>query len=145
MIVHNTFRRPRMIRVVNSRLPVYEITYGDGLGDVVRGLFTRIAPKAMPIAKQLSMKAIDVIPEKAPSAIGDLAGKAFSFVKDRILRLLRRKQQVKLPSTQVMPANESKIINQAATQRVMDLADASLKEKQDNITASLNAGSGLRR
>jgi hypothetical protein len=76
-----------MIRVVNSRLPVYEITYGDGLGDVVRGLFTRIAPKAMPIAKQLSMKAIDVIRDKAPSTISDLAGKAFSAVKYRILRL----------------------------------------------------------
>jgi hypothetical protein len=42
-----------MVRAINSRLPVYKTTYGDGLGDVVQGLFRRIAPKAIPIAKQL--------------------------------------------------------------------------------------------
>ncbi len=64
MIVYNTQRGPTMVRVINSRLPVYKAIYGDGLGDVIQGLFRRIAPKAIPIAKQLGMKAIDVVREK---------------------------------------------------------------------------------
>ena len=130
MIIHNT-RGPTMVRVINSRLPVYKTTYGDGLGDVVQGLFRRIAPKAIPIAKQLGMKAIDVVREISIGAVGDVAIKAFSGIKDRLARLIRRKPQpVKLPSTEVMPANISKIINQAANQKLAELADVPLSEKE---------------
>ncbi len=59
MIVHN-IHGPTMVRAINSRIPIYRATYGDGLGHVVQGLFRRIAPKAVPIAKHLGMKAIDV-------------------------------------------------------------------------------------
>ncbi len=64
MIVHSVQRGPTMVRVINSLLPVYKTTYGDVLGDVVQGLFRRMAPKAIPIAKQLGLKAIDVVREK---------------------------------------------------------------------------------
>ena len=149
MIVHGTQRGPTMVRVINSRLPVYKTTYGDGLGDVIQGLFRRIAPKAIPIAKQLGMKAIDVVREKGIGAVGNLASKAFSAIKDRLSRLIRRPQAtrpqpVKLPSTEVMPASVSKIINQAANQKLAELADIPMSEKEKNITASLIAGSGLR-
>jgi hypothetical protein len=147
MIVHGNQRGPTMVRVINSRLPVYRATYGDGLGDVVQGLFTRIAPKAIPIAKQLGMKAIDVVREKGIGAVGNLASKAFSAIKDRLTRLIRRParpQPVKLASTEVMPASVSKIINQAANQKLLELADVPMSEKEKSITASLIAGSGLR-
>ncbi len=148
MIVHGTQRGPTMVRVINSRLPVYRATYGDGLGNVVQGLFGRMAPKAIPIAKQLGMKAIDVIREKGISAAGNIASKAFSAIKDRLTRLIRRPQPVrpqpvKLPSTEVMPASVSKIINQAANQKLAELADVPMSEKEKYITASLIAGSGL--
>jgi hypothetical protein len=135
-----------MVRVINSRLPVYKTTYGDGLGDVVQGLFRRIVPKAILIAKQLGMKAVDVFREKGIGAVGNLASKALSVIKDSIARLIRRKPQppVKLPSTEVMPANTSKIINQAVNQKLAELADVQLSEKERNITASLIGGSGLR-
>jgi hypothetical protein len=42
-----------------------------------------------------------------------------------------------------MPANVSKIINQAANQKLAELADVPLSEKEKNVTASLIAGSGL--
>jgi hypothetical protein len=42
-----------------------------------------------------------------------------------------------------MPANVSKIINQAADQKLAELADVPLSEKEKNVTASLIAGSGL--
>ena len=77
MIIHSTQRGPTMVRVENSRLPLYKITNGDGQGNVVQGLFRSIAPKAILIAKQLGMKAIDVVREKGIGAVGDVAGKAF--------------------------------------------------------------------
>ncbi|KAK3591171.1 hypothetical protein CHS0354_029022 [Potamilus streckersoni] len=81
-----------MVRAINSRIPIYKTTYGDGSGDVVHGLFRRIAPKAIPIAKQLGMKAIDVVREKCIGAVGNFARKAFSAIKDRLARLIRRPQ-----------------------------------------------------
>ena len=89
MIVHYNHDKPTMEYVVNSRLPVYKAYYGDGLGNVIAGLFTRMAPKVAPLAKQLGMKAIDVIRNKVISAVGDLAGKAFSAAKDKIVSLVK--------------------------------------------------------
>jgi hypothetical protein len=138
-----------MVRAINSRIPVFRAFYGNGLGDIVQGLFRRIAPKAIPIVKQLGMKAIDVVKEKGIGAARDIASKAFTTVKDRLARLIRRpqtaarSQPVKLPSTEVMPASVSKIINQAANQKLAELADIPMSEKEKNITASLIAGSGL--
>ncbi len=148
MIVHSTQRGPTMVRVINSRLPVYRATYGNGLGDIVQGLFRRIAPKAIPIAKQLGMKAIDVVKERGIDAAGNITSKAFSAIKDRLARLIRRPQAksqlVKLPSTELMPASVSKIINQAANQKLKELVDVPMSEKEKNVTASLIAGSGFR-
>ena len=70
MIVHRSMNRPRPVYVVNLRLPVYKVTYGNGLGDVVTGLFTRIAPKILPIGKEVAAKAIGVIKEKLADNIG---------------------------------------------------------------------------
>ncbi len=103
MIVHN-IHGPTMVRAINSRIPIFRATYGDGLGNVVQGLFRRIAPKAIPIAKQLGMKAIDVVREKGIGAVGNVASKAFSAIKDRLAQLIRRpqarSQMDKLPSTE---------------------------------------------
>ena len=90
MIIHYNHDKPTNVYVVNSRLPVYRTYYGDGLGSTIAGLFTRMAPKVAPIAKQLSMKAIDVIRDKAVGAVGDLARKAFSAAKNKIISLARR-------------------------------------------------------
>jgi len=149
MIVHSTQRGPTMVRAINSRIPIYRATYEDGLGDIVQGLFRRNAPKAIPIAKQLGMKAIDVVREKGIGVAGNVASKAFSAIKNRLAQLIRRPQAVrpqpdKLPSTELMPANISKKINQVANQKLAELADIPLSEKEKNITASLIAGSGLR-
>jgi len=65
MIVHRRMNRAKPIYVVNSRLPVYKLTYGNGLGDFVTGLFTRIAPKILPIGKELASKAIGIIGKTA--------------------------------------------------------------------------------
>jgi hypothetical protein len=43
-----------------------------------------------------------------------------------------------------MPSNISKQINQVANQKLAELADVPLSEKEKNITASLIAGSGIR-
>ncbi len=114
----------------------------------MQGLFRRMAPKAIPIAKQLGMKAIDVVREKGMSAAGNIASKVFSAIKDRLSRLIRRPQAarpqpVKLFSTEVMPPSVSKIINQAANQKLAELVDVPMSEKEKNITASLISGSGL--
>ena len=81
-----------MVYVVNSRLPVYKAYYGDGLGNTIMGLFTRMAPKVAPLAKQLLMKDIDVIRDKGINAVEDLAGRAFSTAKDKIMSVKKRKQ-----------------------------------------------------
>ncbi len=72
MIIHSTQRGPTMVRAINSRIPIYRATYEDGLGDIVKGLFIRISPNAIPIAKQLGMKAIDVVREKGISTVGNV-------------------------------------------------------------------------
>ena len=149
MIVHSSQRGPTMVRAINSRIPIYRLTYADGLGDIVQGLFRGIAPKAIPIAKQLGMKAIDVVREKGIGVAGNVASKAFSAIKDRLAQLIRRpqarSQMDKLPSTELMPANISKKINQVANQKLAELALPSMAdiEKEKNITASLIAGSGI--
>jgi len=76
MIVHYNHDKPTNVYVVNSRLPVYRAYYGDGLGNTIAGLFTRIAPKVASLVKQLGV-------------IGDLAGKVFSFAKDKITSLVK--------------------------------------------------------
>ncbi len=83
MIIHYNHDKPSSVYVVNSRLPVYRVYYGDGFGSTIAGLFTIMAPKVTPLAKQLGMKAIDVIRDKGISAVGDLAGKVFSAAKDK--------------------------------------------------------------
>ena len=93
MIIHYSHDKPTSVYVVNSRLPVYKAYYGDGLGNSIAGLFTRMAPKVAPFAKQLGMKAIDVIRDKGHSAVGDLAGKAFSAAKDKIVSLVKRRKK----------------------------------------------------
>ena len=89
MIIHYNHDKPTSVYVVNSRLPVYKAYYGDGFGSTIAGLFTRMAPKVAPLAKQLGMKAIDVIRDKGISAVGDLAGKAFSAAKNKITSLVK--------------------------------------------------------
>ncbi len=94
------------------------------------------------------MKAIDVVREKGIGVAGNVASKAFSAIKNRLAQLIRRPQAVrpqpdKLPSTELMPADISKKINQVANQKLAELADIPLSEKEKNITASLIAGSGL--
>ena len=141
MIIHYNHNKPTSVYVVNSRLPVYKAYYGDGLGNTIAGLFTRMAPKVAPLAKQLGMKAIDVIRDKGISVVGDLAGKAFSTAKDKIMSLVRKRKPGKstpLPSTAVMPANVSKIINEAVQQKLESLANSN----QDDI-ANMIVGSGL--
>ncbi len=148
MIVHYNHDKPTNVYVVNSRLPVYRAYYGDGLGNTIAGLFTRIAPKVAPVAKQLAMKAIDVIRNKGINAVGDLAGTAFSTAKNRITSLVKSRfgrkppQMVStpLPSTTMMPANVSKVINNAVEQKLASLAMTS--PDSSNI-ASMIAGSGL--
>ncbi len=57
-------------------------------------------------------------------------------IKDRLSRLIRRpqtarSQPVKLPSTAVMPASVSKVINQAANQKLAELADVPMSKKEN--------------
>jgi len=81
--------RARRVHVVNSRLPVYKLTYGDGFGDVVTGLFTRIAPKILPIGKELASKAIGVV---GKSAATEAVIRAFNAAKETIASLMREKK-----------------------------------------------------
>ena len=145
MIIHYNHDKPVQVYVVNSRLPVYRAWYGDGLGNTIAGLFTRMAPKVAPIAKQLSMKAFDVIKEKGISAVGNLAAKAFSAAKDKIASLVksrRRKQPVILPSTTLMPASVSKAINAAVEEKLDSLAAPS--DTQTSALMNAIAGSGFK-
>ena len=145
MIIHYNHDKPVQVYVVNSRLPVYRAWYGDGLGNTIAGLFTRMAPKVAPIAKQLSMKAFDVIKEKGISAVGNLAAKAFSAAKDKIASLVksrRRKQPVILPSTTSMPASVSKAINAAVEEKLDSLAAPS--DTQTSALMNAIAGSGFK-
>ena len=146
MIIHNSLNKSTHVRVINSRLPVYKKYYGDGIGDFFAGM----APKVIPFAKELGMKAINVIRDKGISAVGNLTGKAFSAMKDKIVSMVKKRKQkitAPLPSTAVMPKEVSKVINNAVDQRLASLAMNSLSD--DNIgnanISSIIAGSGLKR
>jgi len=89
MIIHYNHDKPTSVYVVNSRLPIYKAYYGNGFGSTIAGLFTRMAPTVAPLAKQLGMKAIDVIRDKGISAVGNLAGKSFSAAKNKITSLVK--------------------------------------------------------
>ena len=115
-----------------------------------------MAPKVAPLVKQLGMKAIDVIRDKGISVVGDLAGKAFSAVKNKITSLVKsrsRKQppMVKpLPSTTMMPAKVRKAINNAVEEKLESMMTPepmtpSLVDTQSSNIASMIAGSGLLR
>ena len=86
MIVQRSTNRPRPVYVVNSRLSIYKVTFGDGLGDVVSGLFTRIAPKILPIGKERASKTIGVLKDKLTDNIGT---SVFNVAKDKILSILK--------------------------------------------------------
>ena len=58
--------------------------YWDGFGSLMKGLFTQIAPNAIPLAKQLSMKAMGLIGENVSKPIDDLVGSITSSIKVRI-------------------------------------------------------------
>ena len=149
MIIHYNHDKLTSVYVVNSRLPVYKAYYGDGFGSTIAGLFTRMAPKVAPLAKQLGMKAIDVIRDKGMSAVGDLAGKAFFAVKNKITSLVksRRRKIQPLPSTIMMPASVSKAINNAVEEKLESLATPSLEAEpvntQSSNISSMIAGSGF--
>ena len=88
-IIHNPPRQ--QVRIVGARHPVYQMYYGNGFGSTVKGFVSKLAPKAIPYAKQLGMKAIGFVGDKVLSPVGDLISGAASSVKDRILRLIRQK------------------------------------------------------
>ena len=48
-IIHNP--RRQQVRVIGARHPVYKMYYGDGFGSTVQGLFTKFAPKTIPLAQ----------------------------------------------------------------------------------------------
>ena len=62
--------RAKPVHVINSRLPVYKLTYGDGFSDTIKSLFTRVAPKILPIGKELASNAIGVIVDSAAKDTG---------------------------------------------------------------------------
>lgn len=124
MIVHRSMNRPRPVYVVNSRLPVYKVTYGDGLGDVVSGLFTRIAPKILPIGKELASKAIGVLKDKVADAAGT---GVFNLAKNKILSLIKGKKPLKLQSTKEMPSEIGNEINDLAKKRLAEIVGSGLK------------------
>ena len=153
MIVHYNHDKPTMEYVVNSRLPVYKAYYGDGLGKIIAGLFTRMAPKVAPFAKQIGMKAIDVIRDKGLGVVGDLAGKAFTTAKDKIVSLVKsRRRKPNLPSTAVMPANVSRAVTNAVVQKLASLETPSLMtpslttspDTANSAIMNAIAGSGLK-
>ena len=152
MIVHYNHELPRMEYVVNSRLPVYKAYYGDGLGNIIAGLFTRMAPKVAPFAKQVGMKAIDIIRDKGLGAVGDLTGKAFTTAKDKIISLVKSRrrptlQQMALPSTAAMPTNVNKAVTNAVVQKLASLANSPMTNSStaaNNAIMSAIAGSGFR-
>ena len=91
MIVHRSMSRARPVYVVNSRLPVYKVIYGDGIGDIITGLFTRIAPKILPIGKELASKAIGAIRDITGTAIGNTIVETFSAAMEKLMSLVRGK------------------------------------------------------
>ena len=113
----------------------------------------KLAPKAIPVIKQLGMKAIGLIGEKIAKPISDLAGSAASTIKDRITRLISKPKltPVILPATEQMSPKITKEINQVVNKKITELTEepdskqlANLdKQQQQNIVSSLVVGSGL--
>ena len=115
-IIHN--QRRQQVRAVGARHPVYQMYYGDGFGNIVKGLFTKHAPKDIPLAKQLGMKAIGVIGENVAKPVCDLVSGLSSSVKDRILRLIRPKSvPAVLPVTEDMPTSVAKKVNNVVNKK----------------------------
>ena len=103
--------RAKPIHVINSRLPVYKLTYGDGLGDTVTSLLTRIVPKILPIGKELASKAIGVIGDTAAK---DAGGYLYNFAK----KFHTKKKPVVLPATDEMPRDIADEINTLARKKL---------------------------
>ena len=110
--------RARPVHVINSRLPVYQLTYGDGFGDTVTSLFTRIAPKILPVGKELASKAIGVIRDTAAIDTGKYL---YNAAKDRLSSLFSSKKKIPpkvvLPATDEMPRDVANEINALARQK----------------------------
>ncbi|KAL3848079.1 hypothetical protein ACJMK2_018960, partial [Sinanodonta woodiana] len=64
---------------------------------------------------------IDVIRDKGIGTIGDLAGKAFTTAKDKIVSLVKSRRKPNLPSTAVMPASVNKAVTNAIVQKLASL------------------------
>jgi len=119
--------RARPVYVVNSRLPVSKVVYGDGIGDVITGLFTRVAPKILPIGKKIASKAIGVVRDRVGTAIGNTIVDTFSAAKEKLMSLLRGTKPVKLQSTDQMPPKIGSAINKVARQRLRLIAGCGIK------------------
>ena len=148
-IIHHP--RSQLVRVVGARRPVYKVYHGDGFGNTVAKFFSTLAPKAIPMAKQLGMKAIGVIGERVAKPVGDLASGIATSVKERILRLIRPKPipaiaptPVVLPATEEMPLKVATKINSAVNKKIAELSKISDDVDQGNIVANMIAGNGLR-
>ena len=102
------------------------MVYGYGIGDVITGLFTRIAPKILPIGKEIASNAIGALGDK----IGSTAADVFGAAKEKLVSLVQRKKPVKLSSTDQMPSDIGKEINELAKQNVGAIAGSGLKRLQ---------------
>ena len=111
--------RARPVHVINSRLPVYELTYGDGFGETVTGLFTRIIPKIGSIGKELASKAIGVMRN---TAVKDTGKYLYNTAKDKLFSLLSLKKKIPpkvvLPATAEMPSDVADEINALVKQQL---------------------------
>ena len=102
------------------------MVYGDGIGDVITG-FTRVAPKILPIGKEIASKAIGAIRDRVGTAIGNTIVDTFSAAKEKLMLLVRGKKPVKLSSTNQMPSDIGKEINELAKQKLGSIAGSGLK------------------
>ena len=139
-IIHSPKRN--QVRVIGAPHPVYKIYYGDGLGNVITGLFSKIVPKAIPMAKQLGMKALGFIGEKALAPVGDLFTGVASAAKDRILKLIGlgpkpKPKKIELPVTENMPPRVANAVNNMVTQKINELVQSNIMPDQRNIISSL--------
>jgi hypothetical protein len=113
--------------VVNSRLPVYKITYGDGFGDIVTGLFSRIAPNILPIGKELASKAIGVL---GKTVLDEGSSRVINIAKEKIASMIRKPQPLEpvvLPTTDEMPEHISNQINKIINDRMKKKSGSGLK------------------
>jgi len=118
--------RPRRVNVVNSRLPVYKLTYGDGLGEVVTGLFSRVAPKLLPLGKELASKAIGTL---GKTVIDEGSTRLINAAKNKLAEIIRERpaKPVVLPSTADIPAGTVRQINKIVNQRIREITGSGLK------------------